>query len=437
MTLKLRLILFVFLIGLQAKGQNLYYPPLSGNTWDTLSPSTLNWCQPQIDSLYNFLDQKNTDAFIVLKDGKIVLEKYFGTFTLDSIHYWASAGKSLTAVLTGIAQQNNLLNINDSVAAYLGTGWTAAPAAKENAITVRHLLSMNSGLDDTPTLPCNNEDTAASCLQYLADAGTRWSYHTGAYRKLQQVISNASGLSYTAYTNLALGSHIGMSGLWYDGVFYSKPRSMARFGLFVLGNGIWGTDSVLTDTTFYNAMVNTSQTLNLSYGYLWWLNGKASCMVPTLQVVFPFSLMPNAPPDMFCALGKNDQKIYVVPSQNLVVIRMGDAADTSAAALTAFDNQLWGKIDSLDFCPTGINEVSINVSSVSVYPSIVTSAFKISANEELPLSIQIFSADGKMVSEQKLVSPNTEVSVMHLPAGLYIVNVQTANKIYRHKVIKQ
>lgn len=49
-------------------------------------------------------------------------------------------------------------------------------------------------------------------------------------------------------------------------------------------------------------------------------------MVPTVQTVFSGMLIPNAPTDMYSALGKNDQKIYVVPSQNLVVIRMGNAA---------------------------------------------------------------------------------------------------------------
>jgi hypothetical protein len=47
---------------------------------------------------------------------------------------------------------------------------------------------------------------------------------------------------------------------------------------------------------------------------------------------------------MYAALGKDDQKIYVVPSQQLVVIRMGEAADGSNFALSGFDNELWGKL---------------------------------------------------------------------------------------------
>ena len=92
-------LLLLVLMNMHVKAQSLYFPPLSGNAWDTLSPARLQWCQARIDSLYNYLESRNTQAFIILKDGKIVLEKYFGTFTADSIHYWASAGKTLTAML--------------------------------------------------------------------------------------------------------------------------------------------------------------------------------------------------------------------------------------------------------------------------------------------------------------------------------------------------
>jgi hypothetical protein len=84
--------------------QNLYFPPTTGTSWETTSPTALGWCQNKIDALYTYLQARNTKGFIILKDGKIVLEKYFGTFTQDSINKWASAGKALTATLVGIAQ---------------------------------------------------------------------------------------------------------------------------------------------------------------------------------------------------------------------------------------------------------------------------------------------------------------------------------------------
>lgn len=344
-----KLITFLLLsAALQTNSQSLYFPPLTGTAWDTIAPSSLGWCQPGIDSLYSYLQQTNTDAFIVLKNGKIVLEKYFGTFTADSTHYWASAGKSLISMLTGIAQDKGLLNINNPVSNYLGSGWSAAPVAKESVISIRSLLTMTSGFNDHPAQPCDNENTTPACLQYLTDTGRRWAYHTGAYQQIAKVITAASGQGINAFTNSNISNHTGMTGLWVNGVFFSRPRAMARFGLLALNKGIWANDTLLHNTDYFNSMVNTSQPYNQSYGYLWWLNGRNSYMAPGLQFVFPGSFISNAPVDMFAALGKDDQKIYVVPSQQLVVIRTGASAYGVAAAFSPFDDLLWGKIDSLN-----------------------------------------------------------------------------------------
>lgn len=95
--------------------QNLYFPPISrAAQWDTVSPASMGWCANRIDSLYQFLQQENTKGFIVLKDGKIALEKYFGTFTQDSLWYWASAGKTITSFLIGKAQEEGFLSIADT-----------------------------------------------------------------------------------------------------------------------------------------------------------------------------------------------------------------------------------------------------------------------------------------------------------------------------------
>lgn len=323
----------------------LYFPPLTGTEWQTTTAASLGWNENLINNdLYPYLQQKNTKGFIILKNGKIVIEKYFGTFTADSIWYWASAGKTLTSFLTGLAQEDGILNINNKTSQYLGTGWTSAPLAKENLITVRHQLTMSTGLDDDGDDDC----TLPSCLIYKADAGTRWAYHNAAYTLLYKVIENASGQSYNNYFNTKIKNRIGMNGIWintgYLNVYYSNTRSMARFGLLVLNKGKWDQTAIMNDSNYFNSMVNTSQNINPSYGYLWWLNGKASHMLPQTQFVFSGSLIPAAPADLFAALGKNDQKVYVVPSQKLVVIRVGESAGNVQLALSSFDTELWGKL---------------------------------------------------------------------------------------------
>ena len=102
--------------------QSPYFPPLTGSAWDTLSAVSLGWDTAKTDTLYRFLAEKNTRAFLVLKDGRIVLERYFGTFTADSTWYWASAGKTITAFAVGLAQQQGRLSIGDTSSKWLGSG---------------------------------------------------------------------------------------------------------------------------------------------------------------------------------------------------------------------------------------------------------------------------------------------------------------------------
>jgi CubicO group peptidase (beta-lactamase class C family) len=143
-----------------------------------------------------------------------------------------------------------------------------------------------------------------------------------------------------------------MTGSWMPlgdlSVYWSTTRSMARFGLLIYAKGIWRNNQIISET-FLNEAINTSQNINQAYGYLWWLNGKSSFHLPTTQIEFQGELIPNAPEDMFAALGKNDQKLYIVPSKHLVIVRMGEVAnpDNPTFGLSGFDDELWEKILAL------------------------------------------------------------------------------------------
>ena len=330
------------------EAEKMYFPPTDGSaTWETKSISNLGWNETAVQPLLDYLQLKHTKSFIVLVNGRIVMENYFNGHTATSNWYWASAGKTLTSTLSGIAAQEGIININNKVSDYLGTGWTSAPIAKENLITCKNLLSMNSGLNDALGDAISPEN-----LQYKADAGTRWAYHN-VYVKMQDVVAQASGQTWNAYFNTKLRDKIGMNGVWINSgtsgdlsVYWSTARSMARFGLLQLNKGKWQNTQVLNEN-YFNQATTTSQNINAAYGYLWWLNGKSSYHLPQSQFQFSGSLIPNAPTDMFIALGKNDQKIYIIHSKKMVVIRMGDSADGTNFALSDFDAILWEKINAL------------------------------------------------------------------------------------------
>ena len=324
--------------------ETIYFPPLNSDSWETVLPNEIGWNEDQVQPLIDFLEDKNTKSFMMLYNGKIVVESYLNNHTSTSVWYWASAGKTLTSTVSGIAQDEGLLNINNKVSDYLGTGWTSAPLDKENLITCKNLLSMNSGLDDSL-----GDDVSPTDLQYLADAGNRWAYHN-VYVKMQDVVAQASNQTWSNFFNSKLRDRIGMSGSWIPlgdlSVYWSNTRSMARFGLMIYAKGKWENNQIISEA-FLNEATNTSQNINEAYGYLWWLNGKPSFHLPATQIEFNGELIPNAPDDMYAALGKNDQKIYISPSKNLVVIRMGETADGSNFALSTFDNDLWEKINAV------------------------------------------------------------------------------------------
>ncbi len=344
-----------------------YYPPNMGNSWDTLSPSTLGWCQPKIDSLYAFLDSNNTDAFIILKDGKIVLEKYFGSFTMSTLHAWNSAGKTLIALTVGIAQEENFLDISDTTSDYLGVGWTSLTPTQEEKITIRNQLTMTTGLDDGGT---NFDCVTPTCLTYLADVNTRWAYHNGPYTLLSSVLENATGQTVNSYVTTKIKQPTGMNGSFVNignnKIYYSNARSFARFGLLLASNASWNGTPILSDMNYFNEMTNSSQNINQSYGYLTWLNGKSSYILPQSQTVFNGPIAPNAPFDMYAALGKDGQIINVVPSQNLVVIRMGSAISQSYAP-NEFNDSIWIKINDLS-CTANLNE-NLNKIIIDIFPN--------------------------------------------------------------------
>jgi len=419
MKMKKILLISLFIVFSQISKAQLYFPPTTGNSWDTLSPSSLGWCQDKIDTLLNFLDSKNTKAFIVLKDGKIVIEHYFDTFTVDSLWYWASAGKSLTSFLVGMAKQDGFLNLSDSTSQYLGSGWTICPPAKEGMITVLDQLRMTSGLND---LVPDNYCTDDTCLEYLADAGTRWAYHNAPYTLLDGVIENSTGQALNLYLLNKVKTPTGMTGNYYpsgyNSLFISIPRSMARFGLLMLNHGNWDGNQIMTDTTYFNEMINTSQNLNPSYGYLWWLNGKPSYLVPGLQIPFPGPLMPHAPLDMYSALGKNGQFINIVPSQNLVLVRMGDAPGVGEVPFL-FNDSIWERMQDVMCGTTDINSNADRISMSEIYPNPTSGNLFIQS--DLNSNYRILNLLGVEVLNGEFSKGENKLDLTRLNNGIYFI----------------
>jgi CubicO group peptidase (beta-lactamase class C family) len=315
------------------------------NEFETINTEESGWDEQRLDAAFEFARERNTIQFLVSVNGAIVKEGYWHSSAEETGDIY-SAQKSLVAVLTGIAQQQGLLSLSDSVASYLGSGWTKLSTEVESQVTIQHLMSMTTGMDDN--------------LEAMGTVGQSWHYNTPAYQCLKRVLPKAAGISMQDLTRKWVTDPLGMkSTRWIprenmtflDGEpmtgLYSNVRDMARLGVLMLAGGDWNSNSIVEDKSFFSNMTRSSQSLNPAYGYLWWINGQQKFMVPFMDRVFEGSMVPHAPDDMVMCLGAADQKIYVVPSWSAVITRRGGSASKDdAMARSSFDNELWEKLSA-------------------------------------------------------------------------------------------
>ncbi|MBI1222031.1 MAG: serine hydrolase [Bacteroidetes bacterium] len=397
---------------LPSQAQLSYFPPLVGNQWDQASFQDFPYDSSFTDSLYSYLENNKTKAFLVVYDGRIVKEKYFGNFTQDSFWYWASAGKTLVSFLYGVARDKGLVEVGLPISSYLGVGWSSCTPQQEAQIKVWHLLTMSSGLDgQVPDPDC----TDPACLVYKGEPGTLWYYHNAAYYLTHHVLDSASGMSLQNFMTQNLSIKTGITGLWANTLFISKPRSAARFGMLMLNKGIWNGDTIVHDRVYLDSMTTSSQVMNPAYGLLTWLNGKDTIMLPQSTVRLALPLNAAAPSDMYAALGKNDQKIYVVPSQKLVIVRMGDDPGTGVLGPSSFDQLLWEHINRWRQMPSGIASID---AKIQVYPNPCNQILRIPEGIE---SIRVFDLQGKEYFPDRFGS---EINTSSIANGIYLLQLQ-------------
>ena len=237
-------------------------------------------------------------------------------------HDVASAQKSVVGVLVAIAADRGIISIDDPVSRHLGDGWSRADLEHEQVITIRHLLSMTSGLNDS--------------LEYEVPPGIRWRYSLGpAWHLLKPLLAAASGMTLEGLTQGWLTGPLEMhESTWIErpGMAYldgrpfeallTSARDLGQFGQMVLDGGRCGENRVVSEAGLA-ALLTPSQPHNMAYGLLWWLNGQQPHLRPMNDHPIDDVLLPSAPPDTVAALGALGQMCIVSPSQAKVVVRLG------------------------------------------------------------------------------------------------------------------
>ena len=212
--------------GLQAQDKELYFPPDQG-TWQTVRPADVGWDQAKLQEALDYAGQHRSSGVVILHQGKILAEQYWdvpankgkysqrvmpkNTFG-HVIEDVASVQKSVASILVGIAQEKGLLKIDDTVTQYLGAGWSRATPAQEEAITIRHLITMTSGLSDRGV--------------FEHKPGTKWRYNTPVYAKSVDVVAAAAKMDRHELTRKWITQPIGMA----DSTWASRKTIGAKVG---------------------------------------------------------------------------------------------------------------------------------------------------------------------------------------------------------------
>ena len=253
-----------------------------------------------IDQLLADLDgglYDQVDGLLIMKDGQLVVERYFGSWDVTKAHQMQSVSKSFTSLLAGSAiLQGHVASVSDPISKYLPEHRQLLTGGRE-AITVEHLLTMSAGLDwnemsTPPTDPGNarvqevmSDDSIEFTLarDLVETPGAVFNYSGGMVTVLGEVVRNATGSeSLLAYVENSTLARLGFEDLgWLGqkdgrqnaaGGLRLRPRDLAKIGQLMLDDGVWRGERLLPEGWVEASLAAHIETPSdwPEYGYLWW-----------------------------------------------------------------------------------------------------------------------------------------------------------------------
>jgi CubicO group peptidase (beta-lactamase class C family) len=297
-----------------------------GDDWEMSTPEGEGMDATRLEDVASYCEQHKCGAVVVTRHGRIVWERYWGGWDENSTDNSWSMAKSMTDALVGIAiSEGKIKSVDESVADFIPE-WRGT---RKEEITVRNLLSMTSGLlwnedyfeqSDVISMITSDDQTAyAISRPRFHDPGDDWYYSSGDTQLFSAVIKAATGMEAGQYAQEKLFGPIGMKGATWDTdktghtmtfcCVHTTARNFARFGYLFLRNGRWNGQQVVP-ADWVKESVEQSQWENPSYGFYWWLQD-----------------LPDVPKDMFLADGFQTKRIYVIPSLDIVAVRIGEGDD--------------------------------------------------------------------------------------------------------------
>jgi CubicO group peptidase (beta-lactamase class C family) len=285
------------------------------------------------ESLEEYLDASGTTAFLVIHDDRLLYERYFDGYDESSIHTSFSMAKSFASALVGIAiDEGHINSVNEPITNYIPE--LLEKDERFESITIRHLLTMSSGIkyEEGGDLPWSEEadDTKtyyATDLRKLALENSRIEGEPGEYFEynnynpllIGMILERATGMSVSRYLQQKLWKPIGMEadGSWsldststgfekMESGVNARARDFGRFGMLFAKEGKWeGEQLISRGWVEESTRADTSTDPSQDYQYFWWVN------------------TPEGETYHFSARGNYGQYIYVAPEKDLVIVRLG------------------------------------------------------------------------------------------------------------------
>jgi len=341
--LKKIILCYLLLISFKAFSQEeSFLTPKKINDGISVGDANGNLNTKLISNLVKDIDSgvyKNIHSILILKDNKLLVEKYFNGYNRNRLHQIRSVSKFVTALLLGIAVDKGYIkSIDESVFNYL-PNYQRLKNKENEKITIHHLASMSSGLDwNESNLSYDDENNDDSKMykdgdwvgytlkkKIIAKPGEVFNYSGGVSNVLAKVIQNAVNMPLDQFAEKHLFTPLAITKfVWRknrdktlvsaDAGLRIKPRDMMKMGTMLLNKGLWNKKQILSKEWVDRL---SSKQVNggvigpfvLGYGYMVLVVEKGPDFFPKLKG--------------YASTGNGGQIIWVLPEQNMVFVMNG------------------------------------------------------------------------------------------------------------------
>jgi CubicO group peptidase (beta-lactamase class C family) len=303
-----------------------YWPTVG---WQNSTPEVQGFDSTKLAEGLQTIKGNNTSvhSILIVRGGLVFLDTYFYPYDGSYYHDLASVTKSVMTTLIGIAADQGELDLDQPMLSFFADRNIANRDARKESITVQHLTAMTSGfevdlMDDENTLAemrANNDWVQFSLDRaVVAEPGSRFAYDGASIHLLSAILQQATGMTAAEYAQANLFEPLGSTDFYWptDTTGYTRgwgdlslhPHDAAKIGFLFLHQGQWEGPQVVSQEwvqTATDAHISTGRDEDEYYGYGWWVE------------------RPDNGLNVFRADGRNGQRIYVIPSMNMVIVTTG------------------------------------------------------------------------------------------------------------------